>query len=244
MQKYFGVSLEFDHLKFENIIDVESLSSKGYGCFVDSTSLTHAYKNQHYREILNEALVNSCDGSYIAMMASRLHKKKFRSYIGPDFFSKFVLKPYKQLLIGGNEQIYDKILNKVTSLGANPLNFKYLPIPFLKVEEFDYSSIADEINRFSPRFIWVSLGAPKQETFMHHLMPNLDRGVMIGVGAAFNYYTGEIKEIPDWARKTNLIWLYRILTEPKKQLRRCKEIIGTLPKMYVNEKNRIKRQLK
>src|SRR5690606_19545916 len=137
-----------------------------------------------YKETLNGALVNSCDGSYIAIMASRLHKTKFKSYIGPDFFSKFILKPYRQILIGSSEDVYEKILCKVMSLGAERSNYNYLTIPYSKVEEFDYVSIAKEINRLRPRLIWISLGAPKQERFMQNLLPYLNQGVMIGVGAA------------------------------------------------------------
>jgi N-acetylglucosaminyldiphosphoundecaprenol N-acetyl-beta-D-mannosaminyltransferase len=43
---------------------------------------------------------------------------------------------------------------------------------------------------------------------------------LLGVGAALNYFSGEVKDIPSWAKKYHLIWMYRIFTEPKKQLPR------------------------
>lgn len=59
---------------------------------------------------------------------------------------------------------------------------------------------------------------------------------MIGVGAAPNYFTGEVRDIRNWARKTHLIWLHCIFTEPKKQIKICIEIILVLPELYSQEK--------
>ena len=236
--KYFKVNFEFNKDKFENIIWETSKEGKGYVCFVDLTSLSNAYKNDSFRNILNNSLVNSCDGSYIALMASKLHKANFKAYIGPDYFEKMVKKPVKQMMIGGDEEVF-KLIIKRARLNNPNVDFKHIELPFKDVNNFDYSSISKEINDFSPRLIWVSLGSPKQEIFMSKLLPFIHKGILIGVGAAFNYYTGQVKEIPSWARKTNLIWLYRIFTEPKKQIKRFKQIIKVLPKIYFEEKTYI-----
>ena len=56
---------------------------------------------------------------------------------------------------------------------------------------------------------------------------------MLGVGAALNYFSGEIKEIPLWALKLRLVWFYRILKEPGKQLRRVFKILVNYPKIFI-----------
>jgi N-acetylglucosaminyldiphosphoundecaprenol N-acetyl-beta-D-mannosaminyltransferase len=239
MKKYFNVNFEFNHKELERIILETARESKGYCCFVDSTSLTISYKDENFRRVLNESLVNSCDGSYIAMLASKIHKEKLKEYIGPDFFAKFVYRSSKQIIIGSSENVYNKIIEKVLQNGADSANYKYISLPFVNVEDFKYQEIAEIINSFEPELIWVSLGAPKQEIFMNNLEFYLNKGVMIGVGAAFNYFTGEIEDIPNWARKSHLIWFYRILTEPKKQLKRCAKIIEVLPRMYFEEKKKV-----
>lgn len=233
--KYFNVNFEFNKDKFENIIWETSKDRKGYVCFIDLTSLSSAYKDSNFRDILNNSLINSCDGSYIALMASKLHKANFKAYIGPDYFEKMVKEPVKQLMIGGDKEVF-KLIIKRAKIDNPYVDFKHIELPFKNVNDFDYSSISNEINDFCPRLIWVSLGAPKQEIFMSKLLPFINKGVLIGVGAAFNYYTGQVKEIPLWARKTNLIWLYRIFTEPEKQIKRFKQIIKVLPKIYLEEK--------
>lgn len=241
MKKYFSVNLQFNHSALEQTIEETSLQGKGYCCFVDATSLVHSHKNEKFRSILNVSLVNSCDGSYIALLASKIHKEQLKEYIGPDFFKKFIYKPYPQFVIGNTEDVFNKIKAKLELNGADTANLFFIPLTFKGVNEFDYQNIATQINQVRPRFIWVSLGAPKQEEFMSKLLPFIDRGVMIGVGAALNYFTGEIKDIPNWARKIHLIWLYRIYTEPRKQIKRCIEILVVLPKIYLSEKKKLNR---
>jgi N-acetylglucosaminyldiphosphoundecaprenol N-acetyl-beta-D-mannosaminyltransferase len=240
MKKYFGIQLQFNHHVIEQVIEQTSLQGKGYCCFVDATSLVHSHKNESFKTILNSSLINSCDGSYIAMLASKMHKENLKEYVGPDFFKKYIYKPYPQFIVGNELVVFNKIKAKLELAGNDTSNLYFIPLPFETVDNFDYLSISKRIHQVHPRFIWVSLGAPKQEIFMSKLLPHIDKGVMIGVGAALNYFTGEIRHFPYWARKTHLIWLYRIFTEPKKQIKRCTEIFLLLPKIYREEKKLLK----
>jgi N-acetylglucosaminyldiphosphoundecaprenol N-acetyl-beta-D-mannosaminyltransferase len=79
------------------------------------------------------------------------------------------------------------------------------------------------------------LGAPKQEEFMYRITPKIDKGVLLGVGAALNYFSGAVKDIPKWAIKFHLIWLYRVFTEPKKQLPRCINTFTYYPLLFLKE---------
>ena len=206
MEKYFKIQFEFDHNKLERTIIDNSLTNKGFCCFVDSNVLveSHGINNNGILEVLNSSLVNSCDGSYIAILASLVYKKKFKPYNGPEFFDKFIYHNDKQCIIGNTDVVFQKIKSKVEKTnGISDLH--YIPLPFETVDNFDYEAIAEKLNSIKPRYIWVSLGAPKQEFFMYKLLPRLDSGVMLGVGAALNYFSGEITNIPKWATKLNLI---------------------------------------
>lgn len=236
MKKYFDVYLEFNHSNLEKKITETSNSGKGYCCFVDLTSLVYSYNNKDFKNVLNSSLINSCDGSYIAMYASKIHKKKLKQYIGPEFFEKFIFKKGRHLIIGSTPKVYHKIIERVKDELGDIDNIAYLGLPFNSVNDFDYNSISETINKSKPNYIWVSLGAPKQEYFMNKLLPYIEGGVLLGVGAALNYFSGEIKQIPNWTKKFHLVWLYRLFTEPKKQLKRLKSIIITFPKMIKEEK--------
>ena len=237
MKKYFNIKLEFSHQRLEDIVEMTADEGKGYCCFVDLTSLVYSYHNIDFRKILNNSTVNSCDGSYIAMYASKLHSSKLKEYIGPDFFKKFIYSKKKHLIIGNTQEVFNKVKSKV-ELVHNP-DLTFLPLPYKKVEDFDYEEVAYFINKLSPDYIWVSLGAPKQERFMSILLPKINRGMLLGVGAATKYFSGEIKEIPNWTKKLHVVWVYRIFTEPKKQLKRLQSILLTFPKMINEEKNKL-----
>ena len=239
----FNIKLEFDYDAFHNTIEncVER-KSKGYVCVVDGNVLSVTCKDPEYQKVVKNALVNTCDSSYIAKMASDIYGQKFEALNGPRVFEYYIKQPYKQLLLGNTEETYHKIVEKMEADGGNPDNLKYLPVPFAKVEDFNYMGIASQINEIKPDLIWVSLGAPKQERFMSMLLPYLDQGVMFGIGAAFNYYVGAISEPKMQIGGVRLIWLQRIFEEPKKQIRRCWHFLTVIPKLKREERQRKKGQ--
>lgn len=239
MKKYFNVNLQFNHSKLEEIVKSTAISNKGYCCFVDMNSLAFSFKDESFRNILNNSLTNFCDGSYIAMLASYIHNNSFKQYTGPDFFKKHIYCENNHLIIGNTEDVFKKIKLKVAKRNSHANNLSYLSIPFLDVNKFDYIEISKQINHLNPDYIWISLGAPKQEIFMSMLLPHLKKGVLFGVGAAINYFSGEIRNIPDWIKKTHLIWLYRIYMEPKKQFKRLVLILRMFPKIIQQEKRKI-----
>lgn len=245
MQKYFNISLEFNHsLLRETIESTISNNEKGYVCIVDANVLTIAHKNENYCAVLNSSLINSCDGSSIAMIAGIVHKKNFRAWNGPDIFSYYIEKNYKQLLLGSNSDTTNEIKQILTNKGIQNTNIFELPLPFNSVEDFDYESIAKFINELGPNIIWVSLGAPKQELFMSKLLPYINKGVMFGIGAAFNFYIGKINLPKANIGSLKFIWISRIFSEPKKQLSRIIPYIGLMPKLYFQERSRIQKQNK
>ena len=74
--------------------------------------------------------------------------------------------------------------------------------------------IVDEINQLSPDFIWVGLGTPKQQEWIHRNMPQIKRGVVFAVGFAFDVNAGTKKDAPLWMQKRGLTWVFRLLSEP------------------------------
>ena len=113
MKKYFNVNFQFDKSILENTVISNVKNGKGYCCFVDANSLAFSYKNKEFRNILNNSLLNFCDGSYIAMFAGKLHNTKLKEYTGPDFFNKFIYSKNSHLIIGNTEKVFEKIKLKV-----------------------------------------------------------------------------------------------------------------------------------
>ena len=79
--------------------------------------------------------------------------------------------------------------------------------------------LAQRINSTNPDFVWVALGAPRQELFCNRNVSRIN-GLMIGVGGAFNILSGLIPEAPQWMQRLSLEWFYRFLQEPKRLFKR------------------------
>ena len=83
----------------------------------------------------------------------------------------------------------------------------------------DDAAVVSKINAARPGFVMVCLGVPKQEKWMYAHKDHVN-GVMIGVGAGFDYHAGNIKRAPGWMQKLSLEWLYRLLQDPKRLFKR------------------------
>ena len=240
---YFNVNLEFDHRFFHKTIKYYADNHlKGYVCVVDGNVLTMAQKNKEYLNILNSSIINTCDGSSVAMIAGFIQKQPYRALTGPEIFSKYIEDcNYKQLLLGSSNDITNKIKETLLLKKIDSKHLHFLPLPILSVSQFDYKIIAKQINEIKPSIIWVSLGAPKQEIFMSNITPLLEQGVLFGIGAAFNFYIDIIKLPKYKIGHLKLIWLSRFIAEPRKLFCRIIKFVLIIPKLYISERKNAKK---
>lgn len=234
----FNIKIEFDHDVFRQAIEkCVADKDKGYVCVVDGTVTRMAQEDLEYRQIVCNALVNTCDGTSLATMCNRIYGTNFTAYPGPIVFRHYIEMPYKHLIVGNTEEAVEKVRATTKANGVD-CNLHHVDLPFKKVEEFDYEDIARRVNEVEADMIWVSLGAPKQEKFMARLLPLINSGVMFGIGAAVNYYIGEIES----AKNPKLMWVKRIQGEPKKQIGRVWTYIKVLPHIYREELKKSKKK--
>jgi N-acetylglucosaminyldiphosphoundecaprenol N-acetyl-beta-D-mannosaminyltransferase len=76
------------------------------------------------------------------------------------------------------------------------------------------------INTTAPDIVWVGLSTPKQEVWMAEQRPHLNAKVLIGVGAAFDFHAGMVRQAPRWLQRGGLEWLFRLAIEPRRLGRR------------------------
>ena len=236
----FNIHIEFDSEVFKATVEKYIREKKkAYVCVVDANVITIAQKDLKYREIVKNATINTCDGSSIAKMVNKIYGTNYHAYNGPELFEYYIERPYKHLLLGNKASKVDQIKAKVKEKGID-LDMQHLDVPFVPVDQFDYEGIAKQINEIKPDIVWVSLGAPKQETFISNIFPYVNQSVFFGIGAAFNFYTGDLHNNKKEIRGLRLIWLERLLKEPRKQFKRTWNYLKVLPILYFNEKNRYK----
>lgn len=241
MNTYFNINYEFDRPTIWKKIDEQLQKEEPcYICVADGNILQMVHKDLEYRKIVNASLFSICDSSWVPLYLKRIYGVQYQQYCGSQIFEDLMgRKQYRQFFIGTSEKVLAGLKKELSKKDPSISGMSFFAPPFCKVEEFDYPSIAEMINKDNPDIIWVALGAPKQENFMFRLQPLLNRGVMIGVGAVFNFYCGlenAPKRAPKWVVKLHLEFAYRVFSEPKKQLQRCKDFLSTLPKIYKEEK--------
>lgn len=78
----------------------------------------------------------------------------------------------------------------------------------------------EEIRASNPDVVWVGISSPKQEYWIAKAAATIDRGVFIGVGAAFDFHSGAVKRAPAWMRNNGLEWLHRLMSDPRRLWRR------------------------
>ena len=95
----------------------------------------------------------------------------------------------------------------------------FISPPFRKLTDSEDRAYVDAINSSGADILWVGLGAPKQEIWMHDHVGRVN-AVMIGVGAGFDFHAGTVKRAPKWMQKLSLEWLYRMFQDPRRLFKR------------------------
>ena len=210
---------------------------KGYVVVADGVVLNTANRTPHYLQVVNGAMFSVCDSSFVPVYIRLIHGLRVYKYYGTDLMCDVIgKKQFKMAFLGGHQQTLDSLRAKLAATDPRIADMLFWELPFCDVDQFDYKGIAERLNIYQADIIWVSLGAPKQEEFMSRLQPFLNRGVMVSVGAAFNFLSGKgEKRAPQWMIDNNLEFIYRIFQNPKKQIIRCFWIIRTLPKLLYTE---------
>ena len=238
MNTYFNIRYEFDRSSVHDSIAYR-LQNQGssYICVADGVILNTANRTPEYLNVINGGMFSICDSSYVPLYIKWIHGKKYNQYCGSEIFMDIVSsRKYRMIFLGTRQPTLDGLKNNLTKINPDVADMTFYELPFRNVTEFDYPAIAKMIEDDGAQIIWVALGAPKQEYFMSMLRPHLSHGVMIAVGAAFKFFSGtDTRRAPEWMVRYHMEFIHRLMTEPKKQFRRCFNIVRTLPGLLFNE---------
>lgn len=238
MNSYFNIRYEFDRERVHHAIS-RRLDADGadYICVADGVILNNANRFPSYLNVVNGGMFSICDSSFVPLYIKWIYGVQYGQYCGSEIFRDIVAsRKYRMIFLGTQQRILDGLRRNLAEINPDVAEMKFVELPFRKVEEFDYPEIAKLVEEDGADIIWIALGAPKQEFFMSMLKPHLRRGVMIAVGAAFKFFSGEgVERAPEWMIKYHLEFVHRLAKEPKKQFVRCFHIVRTLPVMLYKE---------
>lgn len=136
-----------------------------------------------------------------------------------EVFKISASKGYRHYFYGSTEETLERLYTVLTEKYPGIQIVGMYSPPFRPMTEDEDKAIIERINETKPDFVWVGLGAPRQEKWMA-AHQGLINGLMIGVGAGFDYHAGNIRRAPEWMQKNNLEWVYRLLQDPKRLFKR------------------------
>ena len=203
---------------------------KGYITVNNVHTLMEGYWNSSYQAIINEAYLSIPDGKPLEVVGKLKGNKKISRLFGPTVMEKFIDWGRKDgvshYFFGSSEATLLKLKNAIESKYPGTEIAGMLSPPYKPVEHWDNDDFIHSINVAKADFIWIGLGAPKQECWMHANHHKIDQGVLFGIGAGFDYLAGNTSHAPEWMKKFALEWLYRLIQEPR---RLWKRYLKTIP---------------
>ncbi|WP_428334130.1 WecB/TagA/CpsF family glycosyltransferase [Novosphingobium sp.] len=147
----------------------------------------------------------------------------------------------RHYLYGGKPGVGQRMAAELTAL------FPALQIvgtstpPFRPLTVIEDEMVTDQIASARPDIVWVGLSTPKQEFWMRDHVGRIPGATLIGIGAAFDFYAGDVRRAPIWMQRSGLEWLHRLLHEPRRLWRRY---LILAPKfVFLVGRNRLMRKL-
>ena len=198
--------------------------NSGYACVTAVHVVMEAQKDRRYLQILNRAAFNLPDGMPLSWVGWLQGLRQMDRVSGPAFMLAMcrlsVERGYRIFLYGGEPGVAEELRESLQAKfpGLQVVG-TYTP-PFRSLNAEEEREFLAQVREARPDIVWVGLGAPKQERFMAQFVEQLQVPLMIGVGAAFDYHTGRIRDCSDWVKRAGLQWMHRLAQDPKRLWKR------------------------
>jgi N-acetylglucosaminyldiphosphoundecaprenol N-acetyl-beta-D-mannosaminyltransferase len=208
----------------ESILNVIAAGGKGYICLTDVGNVISAINDEQLQHAINASFLSLADGTPLAYYARLAGYHRIERISGVQLMQIiFEENPgFSHYLLGDTEQTINNVIEKARALNKGIKITGYSP-PFKEFTEEDNCEIVENIHKANPDIIWVCFGGGKQEKWMENNIGSIEKGIMIGVGSALRWYTGEIKSPPVLFQKLCLQWLFRLMSEFKKEPQKGKD---------------------
>lgn len=206
------------------VLGVRGRLRQSYVCLCTVHGISEAQNDPAFRAIYNRSFLTTPDGMPLVWLGRwQGHRLVTRVY-GPDLMLAVcdagrdagLTHYFYGGLPGVAEQLRDKLSARFPGLQVVG---SFAP-PFHPLTPGEFARLQADIAAQKPDLIWVGLSTPKQERFMAEAWDKLDAGLLLGVGAAFDFHTGRVRQAPRWMQRGGLEWLFRLAMEPRRLGRR------------------------
>lgn len=185
-------------------------------------SVMEARRDARLRSALDEATVATPDGMPLVWALRALFVRDQTRVYGPDLMRRALAAAgdLKHYLYGGSESTMSVLKLRLGELFPTAQIVGMHSPPFRGLTDDELLRDIAAISKSDANVVWVGLGMPKQELWMHRAADKLPGVSLLGVGAAFDFLAGKIREAPMWMQRSGLQWLFRLIQEPRRLWRR------------------------
>lgn len=192
----------------------------GYVCLGTAHGLSEARADPGFRKILNDAWFTTPDGMPLVWLARRHGHRGVTRVYGPDLMLAVcdAGRPagLTHYFFGGAPGVAEALREKLTARFPGLRVAGALAPPFRPMNEDEFTALHADLAAKKPDVMWVGLGTPKQERFMAGHWREFEAGVLVGVGAAFDFLSGRVRQAPRWVQRSGFEWVFRLGMEPRR----------------------------
>jgi N-acetylglucosaminyldiphosphoundecaprenol N-acetyl-beta-D-mannosaminyltransferase len=197
---------------------------KGYICVTGVHGVSEAQIDPNFRDILNHAFLCTPDGMPMVWVGRGSGEKQMARVYGPDLMLAVLElsqeRGYRHFFYGSAngtaELLREKMLQRFPRLQVAGT---FEP-PFRRLNAEELEQLKKRVAASRVDMMWIGLSTPKQEKFMAEYLPILDATLMAGVGAAFDFHSGKVRQAPVWMQRSGLEWFFRLCSEPRRLWKR------------------------
>ena len=221
-----GVGISIINLKSARAAIAEALAErrKGYICVRDVNGVIEAQRDPSFRAILNRAFLCTPDGMPMVWSGKCAGYREIDRVYGPDLMAEVCdwtrTSGHTHFLYGGADGVAQLLKERLEARFPGVRIVGTFTPPFRPLSTQEQADLQSQIAAARPDIIWVGLSTPKQERFMSEYLPKLDTTLMFGVGAAFDFLAGRVRQAPRWIQRSGFEWLYRLWQEPRRLWKR------------------------
>ena len=208
----------------KEVANILNTSSETRVAICNANTLVRCCKNSQLKDVVDNFTIKTPDGFPVAKALSFLSKQKFSRVDGYKVFlqtiEEGVSKSKKHYFFGNNEKTTTLMIENLVKMFPEIIISGYHCPEFMTADELVFNN-KETIKELDADIIWVSLGFPKQELFIDQLCNEIKpKANIVGVGAVFEWMSGEKRKAPEWMANLGLEWFLRLIQDPKRLYKR------------------------
>jgi N-acetylglucosaminyldiphosphoundecaprenol N-acetyl-beta-D-mannosaminyltransferase len=191
-----------------------------YVCCTSVHGLVEAQRDPEVRCALNQAGLATEDGMPLVWWCRHSGFADAGRVAGSDLLMAMceiaAQRRHRHFFYGGSTGACENLVLRLTQRFPGLVVAGYRSPPFRPLTDQEDEADVAAINETRPDFVWVGLGMPKQEKWMAQHVGKIDAAALLGVGAAFDFLSGEKPRAPRWMQRSGFEWLFRLISEPRR----------------------------